>query len=350
VSWTLRPYATDHADFDAQIRQILIRSARVIDLLGVLAIVIPVDVLADVLAVAGVRGTVAATVDAAEPWGLTLGHVPGAAFHAVTDGTAWLLLAGRPGTRLMPGDVILLPTGLAHDLASGPDAERQPFDHLAAERALTSGDALHVGVGRAQTRIVCASYHQDPAITLPVLGLLPEVLHVPSTQATGALQATVRLLAAELSQPQPGSAAVLNHIVDILFIQLLRVWLATESPPAAPASWLHGLADPIAGRAITALHADPGRGWTIGTLAAHVGVSRATLARRFATNVGDSPAGYLTRWRMDLAARRLRDTDDPISVIAASVGYTSEYAFSRAFTRARRLPPGRYRSQASRQR
>lgn len=77
------------------------------------------------------------------------------------------------------------------------------------------------------------------------------------------------------------------------------------------------------------------RGWTIGTLAAHVGVSRATLARRFATNVGDSPAGYLTRWRMDLAARRLRDTDDPISVIAASVGYTSEYAFSRAFTRAR---------------
>lgn len=300
-----------------------------------------------VLAVAGVRGTVAATVHAAEPWGLTLGEVPGAAFHAVTDGTAWLLAADRPATRLMPGDVILLPTGLAHELASDPDAVREPFDHLAAERALATGDALYVGAGTAQTRIVCASYHQDPAVTLPVLGLLPEVLHVRSTQTTGALQATVQLLAAELGQPQPGSAVVLNHIIDILFVQLLRAWLAAGPAGAAPASWLRGLADPIAARAITALHADPGGGWTIGSLAAHVGVSRATLARRFARHVGDSPAGYLTRWRMDLAARRLRDTDDPISVVAASVGYTSEYAFSRAFTRARRMPPGRYRTQGA---
>jgi AraC-like DNA-binding protein len=308
------------------------------------------DVLADVLAVAGVRGTVAATVHAAEPWGLTLSHVPGAAFHAVTDGTAWLLAANRPGTRLMPGDVVLLPTGLAHDLASDPDAHREPFDHLAAEQALATGDALHLGTGPVQTRIVCASYHQDPAVTLPVLRLLPEILHVRSTQATGALAATVGLLAAELGQRQPGSAAVLNHIVEILFVQLLRAWLSTEPPAAAPPSWLRGLADPITGRAITALHADPGAGWTTGTLAAHVGVSRATLARRFAIHVGDTPAGYLTRWRMDLAARRLRDTDDPISIIAASVGYTSEYAFSRAFTRARRLPPGRYRAQTSNQR
>jgi len=309
----------------------------------------PVDVLADVLAAAAVRGTVAATVHAAEPWGLTLDRVPGAAFHAITDGTAWLRVTGRPGTRLMPGDVVLLPTGLAHDLASGPDARYEPFDHLAAEQALTTGQALHVGPGPAQTRIVCASYHQDPALALPVLALLPEILHVRSTEATVALQATVRLLAAELSQPQPGSTTVLNHIVDILFVQLIRAWLATAAP-AADSSWLRGLADPITGRAIAALHADPGRSWTIGKLAASVGVSRATLARRFTSHVGETPASYLTRWRMDLAARRLRDTTDPISVIAASIGYTSEYAFSRAFTRARRMPPGRYRTQAASQR
>jgi AraC-like DNA-binding protein len=305
----------------------------------------PVDVLADVLAAAAVRGTVAATVHAAEPWGLNLDRVPGAAFHAITDGTAWLQAAGRPGTRLMPGDVVLLPTGLAHDLASGPEARCEPFDHLAAEQALATGQALHIGPGAVQTRIVCASYQQDPALTLPVLALLPEMLHVRSTQATAALQATVRLLAAELSQPQPGLATVLNHIVDILFVQLIRAWIAT-APPAAGKSWLSGLADPITGRAIAALHADPGRSWTIGSLAAHAGVSRATLARRFAGHVGETPASYLTRWRMDLAARRLRDTTDPIGVIAASVGYTSEYAFSRAFSRARHIPPGRYRAQA----
>ena len=159
----------------------------------------------------------------------------------------------------------------------------------------------------------------------------------------------MRLLAAELSQPQPGSATVLNHIIDILFVQLIRAWIAT-APLTAGKSWLRGLADPITGRAIAALHADPGRSWTIGELAAYVGVSRATLARRFTSHVGETPASYLTRWRMDLAARRLRDTTDPISVIAASIGYTSEYAFGRAFSRARHTPPGRYRTQAASQR
>jgi AraC-like DNA-binding protein len=74
------------------------------------------------------------------------------------------------------------------------------------------------------------------------------------------------------------------------------------------------------------------------------GVSTATLSRRFLGSVGDSPAAYLTRWRMDLAAQRLRETDDTVGAIARSLGYTSEYAFNRAFTRARRTPPGRYRT------
>jgi AraC-like DNA-binding protein len=304
------------------------------------------DALAAVLAVAGVRGTVAATLSAAEPWGLTLDAVPGAAFHAVTDGTAWLCVTGRSATRLMPGDVVLLPTGRAHVLASAPDAGTAPFDHLAAEQALAAGDELRLGTGTAQTRILCASYHQDPAITLPLLTLLPDVLHIGSRQAGTALDTTLRLLALEISQPQPGAAAVLNRIVDILFVQLLRAWLDTGSAYAHAASWLSALTDPVASPALAVLHTQPGRDWTVGSLAAAIGASRATLARRFPAKTGLTPAAYLTRWRMDLAAVRLRDTDDTVGAIARSLGYTSEYAFNRAFTRARRIPPGRYRTQS----
>jgi AraC-like DNA-binding protein len=304
------------------------------------------DALAAVLAVVGVRGAVAATLSAAEPWGLTLDAVPGAAFHAVTDGTAWLCLPGRSDTRLMPGDVVLLPTGRAHVLASGPDADTAPFDHLAAEQALAAGDELRLGTGTAQTRILCASYHQDPAVTLPLLTLLPDVLHIGSRQAGTALDTTLRLLAHEISRPQPGAAAVLNRIVDILFVQLLRAWLDTGPPRDHAASWLSALTDPIAGPALAVLHTQPGRDWTVDSLAAAVGASRATLARRFPAQVGDTPAAYLTRWRMDLAAVRLRDSDDTVGAIARSLGYTSEYAFNRAFTRARRIPPGRYRAQS----
>ena len=304
------------------------------------------DALAAVLAVAGVRGAIAATVNAAEPWGLSLDAVPRAAFHAVTDGTAWLRVRGEPGIRLMPGDLVLLPAGAAHTLASGPGAHAQPWDGLAAGQALAPGGELTVGTGTVQTRILCASYHQDPAVTLPLLTLLPDVLHIPASRANPGLDATLRLLASELGQLQPGAAAVLNRLVDILLIQILRIWTASGTSPARPASWLTALTDPIAGPALALLHTQPERPWTVDAMAAGIGVSRATLARRFAAKVGQSPAAYLTRWRMDLAAQRLRDTDDTAGAIARSLGYTSEYAFNRAFTRQRRTPPGRYRAQA----
>ena len=249
------------------------------------------DALAAVLAVAGVQGTVAATVNAAEPWGLTLNAVPGAAFHAVTQGTAMLRVVGQAAyVKLLPGDLVLLPTGVAHTLASEAGAPMQPIDHVAAEQALATGGELTIGTGVARTRILCASYHQDPAVRLPLLNLLPEVLHLSASQADIGIDATLRLLAYELSEP--------------------------------------------------------GLDWTVDSLAADVGVSRATLARRFISRTGDSPAAFLTRWRMDVAARRLRDTDDTVAAIAHSLGYTSEFAFNRAFTRERRISPGRYRKQS----
>jgi AraC-like DNA-binding protein len=305
-----------------------------------------VDALAAVLATAGVRGTIAATLNAADPWGLGLDDIPGAAFHAVTEGTAWLCLPGQPDIRLAAGDVILLPTGTAHVLASAPDASTVPFDRAAAQAALAAGQELHVGCGQAQTRILCASYHQDPAITLPLLSLLPDLLHIPAARATSALDTTLRLLAQEIAQPAPGSAAVLDRIVDILLVQVLRTWLVASPPPAHGPSWLRALSDPVAGLALAALHTQPARDWTVASLAAATGVSRATLARHFPATVGDTPAAHLTRWRMDLAAQRLRDSNDTVSAIARAVGYTSQYAFSRAFTRARGTSPGRYRARS----
>jgi AraC-like DNA-binding protein len=312
------------------------------------------DALAAVLAAAGVRGTIAATVNAAEPWGLTLDAIPAAAFHAIAEGAAWLRVHGSgdndsgdsSGIWLAPGDVILLPGGAAHTLASSPGARTQPWARLAAAQALAPGGEISVGTGPAQARILCASYQQDPAVTLPLLTLLPDVLHLPASRAGPGLDTTLRLLAHELAQPQPGTAAVLNWLVDILLVQVLRIWLATSASQAGAASWLRALTDPVAGPALAMLHAQPGRPWTVGSLAAGTGVSSATLARRFTATVGQPPAAYLARWRMDLAAQRLRDTDETIGAIARSLGYTSEYAFNRAFTRHRRTPPGRYRSQA----
>lgn len=307
------------------------------------------DLLADVLAMSGVRGTVGARVEAGKAWGLWRHSIPGAAFHAVTAGVVWLSVPGQPPLKLMPGDVVLLPTGSEHSLSSDPLSSDPGavvclHDHAEAELTRDDGGVYQLGAGPVQTHMLCASYQYDPAVSLQVLELLPDVVHIRADHG-GCLGDTVRLLGRELAHPQLATSMVLDRLVDILLVQLLRAWLL-DKPAGVEASWLGVLTDPLISKALVKLHGDPARNWTTEMLAEEIFVSRATLARRFPAVIGQTPGAYLTRLRMDHAALRLRDTDDDLDTIARSVGYTSVYAFSRAFSHARSQPPGRYRVSA----
>ena len=203
------------------------------------------------------------------------------------------------------------------------------------------GDLVIAGAG-AVTRFICAAYDYDHEVAHPLLSLMPPVVHIPASAPGdgGAIQSTLRLLAGELGGRSPGSRSVVARLTDVLLVHMLREWLEGDQESA---SWLRALRDPQIAAVIAAMHERPAEPWTLATLAESVNLSRATLARRFTELVGEPPLTYLTRWRMDLAARRLRETTEPVSVIAHGVGYTSEFAFSRAFTRMRGEAPGRYR-------
>jgi AraC-like DNA-binding protein len=125
-------------------------------------------------------------------------------------------------------------------------------------------------------------------------------------------------------------------------IAAIRRWLDRQADAGAP-SWLRGLRDPSLAQVLAAIHEHPAEPWTIDSLAQQVHISRATLARRFAEIVGEPPLTYLARWRMHLAAQRLKYSSDTVEAIAREVGYTSEYAFNRAFARHPGQPPGPYR-------
>ena len=303
------------------------------------------DPLADVMDVSRVRGAMLANVRACAPWGLALPQSSGASFHALTSGTAWVRVDGAAALQLMPGDLLLLPTGIAHRLSSTPDGRCRPFDRTIKEQLMTAdGDLLLAGSGAATT-FVCAGYDYDHDVAQSLLSLLPTVLHVPADPVAGSqISAVVSLLAGELGTRDAGARAAVARLIDLLLIHAVRAWSA--SADGEPPSWLRALHDPVVARALAALHARPDEPWTIESLAAEVHLSRATLARRFTELVGEPPLTYLTRWRMDLAARRLKDTTDPVDTIARAVGYTSEYAFNRAFSRHRGQPPGRYRRAA----
>ena len=103
------------------------------------------------------------------------------------------------------------------------------------------------------------------------------------------------------------------------------------------------LLDRKVARALGLLQADPAKRWTVERLARAVGLSRAAFARRFAAVSGRAPLRYLTELRLALAASLLETTDDSLAELAQRVGYTSEFAFSRAFKRKHGLAPGSYR-------
>jgi AraC-like DNA-binding protein len=305
------------------------------------------DPLADVVDLLRVRGAVTACVRAHAPWGLSLHREPGATLHAIVAGTCWVRLPGQVPRELHAGDVVMVPTGAAHVMASAPKGPSRPWDRVVGALAPDpDGEIVLDGPG-GTTRLICASYHYDREVGHPLVSLLPPLLVAGQDMAdASAMPTTLRLLRHELRARSAGWGTIVNRLIDVLFVQVIRAWL--DGRGEQEHSWLRALRDPIIAQTLTRMHADPAAPWTIDRLARQANLSRATLTRRFSALVGEPPLAYLTRWRMELAARNLRETDDAVGAIAHRVGYESEFAFSRAFSRLRGGPPGRYRAAARR--
>ncbi|MGW8066826.1 cupin domain-containing protein [Streptomyces ziwulingensis] len=304
------------------------------------------DLVADVLEISGVRGTIGARIEAGGSWSIPVTECTTAVLHVVTAGSAWLESRhlSPQCLELAVGDVVLMPYGPSHMLGSAPGTGTSvAADPAMAARALETGEVIRLGSQPAHTRILTISYDCDHTVRTQVLGALPEVVHIRGDQGEAGFDDTVRMIGRELSRPLIAGRAVLNSLVDVMLVQLMRAWLPTRSGHRG--TWLGVFEDPLVRSAMEHVHAEPGQPWTTTTLASALGVSRATLSRRFPAAIGQSPATYLTQWRMDLAAVRLRKTQDPVESIAAAVGYQSTPAFHRAFARSHGVTPGRYRAE-----
>lgn len=239
---------------------------------------------------------------------------------------------------LETGDVLFMPRGADHCLVDDLDS---PVTEVAIP-----GEPRYIPGSGAKTALLCGAYGLGRRRSHPLLDELPEFIHLPAdSRRDPALRGAVDLLAAEMTEPRLGSDAVVPALLEMLLLFALRSWFDQQATEHAT-GWAAAFADPAVAVALRAVHEEPARAWTVPDLSDIAGVSRATLARRFAATIGEPPLAYVTRWRMLTAARLLRDTDAALSAIARKVGYTSEFAFAKAFKREYGLAPGRYRHTA----
>jgi AraC-like DNA-binding protein len=270
-------------------------------------------------------------------------------FHLITEGECYVELGAETPVRLIAGDVVVFPNGDAHRMTSKPGLVPAAGRTGLAEVLSRRPRQLSYGGGGATTRLVCGYLACDARLARMLLAGLPSLVkvNVRGSNAGIWLEASVRYALAEARSPRPGGAGVLAKLAEVLFIEVLRLYMNEQGEGRI--GWLAAVRDRIVGAALNSLHKSPAHAWTLEDLAHAAGTSRSVLAERFQHLVGSSPMQYLTQWRMLLAANLLLRSNAPLAHIAQDVGYQTDTAFSRAFRREFGAPPALWRrSQASR--
>ena len=294
------------------------------------------------------------------PWSVRIEDEAPLGVVVMLRGSAWLQLLGPAGAAA-PVDPVPVRTGdilivrgpdhyvFADDLATPPQIVIHPGEVCTTVDGAPLHEAMSLGVrtwgnsATGRTLFLAGTYLTDGEVSRMLLDALPPVVVVPVTDPQRPI---LEMLTNEAGREEAGQQVVLDRLLDLVLIGALRTAFA-EGRVDVPA-WFRAAADPVVGTAIRRMQDDPAQPWTVASLAAAAGVSRALLARRFTQLVGEPPLTFLTSWRMALAADRLVEPGTTVSAVAREVGYSSPFTFSTAFKRHHGASPRAYRDRSAR--
>jgi len=188
-----------------------------------------------------------------------------------------------------------------------------------------------------EIEMVCASFELGSAGLNPLTTALPDAQWI-QLQECPKMRAAVELLFSEASEQHCGRQAVLDRMMEVVFVLALRELMDQKR---VQAGLLAGLADPRLYKAINALHGNPARPWNLEDMASIAGMSRARFAVHFREVVGTTPGAYLAQWRL-MAAQSLLRKGKPLDLVANKVGYASASALARVFKEKVGESPGKW--------
>ncbi|NGN68071.1 AraC family transcriptional regulator [Streptomyces sp. A7024] len=283
------------------------------------------------------------------PWSIRIQDRSPLSVVAVARGEAWVMYEGEKPVHVGEGDIAITRGPDAYVFASGPDTEPQAIIHPGGRcetpdcRSLA--DEMSLGVRswgndpEGASMMLIGAYEHTGEVGARLLSALPRLAVLTREIWECPL---LPFLAEEIVKEEPGQELVLDRLLDLLTVAALRAWFSR--PEAEAPAWYRAQSDPVVGRALKLLHHNPAHSWTVADLAAQTGVSRASLARRFAELVGEPPMSYLTGWRLALAADLLREPEATVGAVARKVGYATPFALSTAFKRAHGVSPQEHRA------
>jgi AraC-like DNA-binding protein len=287
------------------------------------------DPLSDVLSLLKPRSYRCGGFDVGGELCVQFGRHDGIKCYALVSGECWLAVETIPDpVHLQAGDCFLLPRGLPFRLAT--DLRVPPINALTFFQRTQNGSIVTL-TGGGNCFIAGGHFLLEGCQAGMLLAVLPPIVHIRAESDKAELRWSLERMRSEIREHRPGGDLVVQQLAYMLLVQALRLHL--EEGLKGGVGWLFALANHQINGAITAMHQDPAHRWTLQQLAEHVGMSRSIFALKFKQLVGTSPMEYLTHWRMMLAGDRLKNTDNPVSGIALSLGYESESAFGKAFKR-----------------
>ncbi|MBD0838466.1 AraC family transcriptional regulator [Streptomyces sp. TRM68416] len=286
------------------------------------------------------------------PWSVRVEDRAPLTVMVMIRGEAWVVPDAGERVLLGPGDLAIARGPAPYTCGDDPETPPQAVILPGAECSYPDGRPLNgsmdLGVRSWGDRLdgsvvmLIGTYRWQGEVSGRLLDALPPLLTLPAETCDCPL---TPYLMEEIVRDEPGQEVVLDRLLDLLVIAALRTWFSR--PEAAAPAWYRALADPVVGRVLRLVQDDPAHPWTVSSLAAKAGVSRAALARRFTELVGEPPMTYLTGWRLALAADALRDTDATLETIARQVGYGSAFALSSAFKRVYGVSPQAHRERGT---
>lgn len=285
------------------------------------------DVLGDILETLRFRGSIFFQSDLAAPWGMSLTASGIPRFHIVLSGDCYIGAPNEQPVKVAEKDIIMLPNGTSHWIADQPGRELVASNR--AGKACELGNPLFQN-GAITNRLICGMVNFDDGLRHPILDALPEIMHFSMLDKASPVWPVVNLIDAEMQQQGAGASRIADRLTEVLFLQLLNQYVAEHD---APTGFVAALRDRRVHKALTLIHKEPAFPWNLDTLGERVGMSKATLVRKFQDVVGMAPMAYISDWRIMKAHSMTRYTTTPLEEVAVSTGFASAKTLSRAFRR-----------------